>query len=172
MKDISIRKAVEKDLVAINDIYNFYVAQSTCTFHAEPITAEERLRWFLEHQAPFAVTVAEADGKAVGWGALSSFRPRIGYRYTVESSVYVRQDHQRHGIGLALLTDLIQRAKSGSFHVIVAGISADQEPSIKLHKKLGFVPAAHLREVGFKFDRWLDVVYMQLMLGNDEKNEQ
>jgi L-amino acid N-acyltransferase len=164
MSNISIRKAAEKDLAAINDIYNFYVAHSTCTYQTEPSTAKERLQWFSDHQAPFTALVAEEDGKVVGWGALSSFRPRIGYRYTAESSVYVRQDNQRHGIGLALLTDLVQRAKSGGFHVIIAGISAEQEPSIKLHEKLGFSQAAHLREVGNKFDRWLDVVYMQLML--------
>jgi phosphinothricin acetyltransferase len=164
MKEKFIREATEADLDVINDIYNYYVSHSTCTYQTEPSTQEDRREWFLEHKSPYTVTVMEADGKVVGWGALSSFRPRIGYRHTVENSVYIHQDYHRRGIGLALLTDLIQRAKSGGFHTMIAGISTDQTPSVKLHEKLRFVGVAHLREVGNKFNRWLDVVYMQLML--------
>ncbi len=160
-----VRPARESDLAVINDIYNYYVAHSTCTYQMEPSTSLERAQWFAEHPEPYVVTVAELNGKAVGWASLSRYRSRAGYRGTVENSVYVHHDHHRKGVGTALLADLVRRGKQGGFHTILAGISADQTPSVKLHEKLGFVHAGRIRQVGNKFDRYLDVIYMQLMLG-------
>jgi L-amino acid N-acyltransferase len=161
---MTIREAVEKDLGAINDIYNHYVLNSTCTYQTEPSTLEEREKWFFEHKNPHVVTAAEIDGRVVGWGSLSRFHPRAAYGKTAENSVYIHPEWQRKGIGLALMKDLIERAKNAKFHTIIALISADQTPSIKLHEKLGFASAGEIREVGNKFGRWLNVAYMQLML--------
>ena len=170
----SIRLATEADLPEIREIYNYYVEISTCTYQIEPDTEAERQIWFEDHTEQFPVLVAVEKSKnsnkeniieeIVGWGSLSSHRSRCGYSKTVENSIYVRQDKHRRGIGRALTIDLIQRAKDLGYHTILAGISADQTASIKLHESLGFAKVAHYCEVGFKFDQWLDVVYLQIML--------
>lgn len=164
MGRISIRVANESDLPAINDIYNHYVLYSTCTYQCIPATLEERTRWFREHAAPYVVTVAEEEGKVVGWASLSRYHARQGYLGTVEDSVYVHHERHRQGIGRALLDDLIHRGRQAGFHTIIASISADQEPSIRLHAGVGYARVGCIRQVGKKFDRWLDVCYMQLML--------
>lgn len=159
-----IRLATAADLDAINAIYNHYVFNSTCTYQTEPSTAQERAAWFAAHGDSHPVTVLETNGGIIGWGSLSKFHQRAAYGRTVENSVYVRHDTLHKGIGSALLADLIQRARAIGHHSIIAGISADQIPSVELHRKFGFAEVARLKEVGYKFDRWLDVIYMQLML--------
>jgi L-amino acid N-acyltransferase len=158
----TIRLAARADLRAINDIYNHYVAHSTCTYQEIPEPMASRDAWFDRHGAAHPVTVAELDGGVAGWGSLSPFHARSAYRFSVENSVYV--DHRRHrrGIGDALLADLIARARAIGHHTIIAGIDSTQDASVAIHAKHGFVKVAHLKEVGYKFDRWLDVVYMQL----------
>ena len=159
-----LRLATPADLPAINAIYNHFVLHSTCTYQEEPSTAEERAAWFAAHGGPHPVTVAEADGKVIGWGSLSRFHPRSAYRHTVENSVYVRHDLHRRGIGRLLLDDLVVRAKDAGHRTIIALIDSSQAGSIALHRTCGFADAGQLREVGFKFGRWLDVVYLQRML--------
>jgi phosphinothricin acetyltransferase len=161
----TIRLARHEDLSSINDIYNYYVAHSTCTYQETPEPIESRRAWFDRHGATHPITVAESDGQVVGWGALSPFHARSAYRFTVENSVYVSHEHQRQGIGGTLLTDLIARANAAGHRTIVALIDGSQEGSIAIHAKHGFERAAHLKEVGYKFGRWLDVVYMQLLVG-------
>jgi carbon storage regulator CsrA len=161
---VTIRPAAEADLPAINAIYNHFVLHSTCTYQEEPSTAEERAAWFAGHGPKHPITVAERDGEVVGWGSLSRFHPRSAYGHTVENSVYVRHDFHRQGIGEALLADLLERAKAAGHRTILALIDTQQRGSITLHEKLGFVEVGRLREVGFKFGRWLDVVYLQRMV--------
>ena len=165
MSDVTIRLATPADLPAINDIYNYYVLHSTCTYQLEPETLEARTAWFDQHSPEkHPVTVAVLEGTVVGWGALSQFRPRAAYQHSIEASVYLRHDVHRRGIGKALLLDLIARAKAAGHHTLVGGASADQVASLALQKSLGFVQVGYLKEVGFKFGRWLDVAYAQLML--------
>jgi len=164
MPPCTIRPATPADLDAINTIYNHYVLHSTCTYQTEPSTPEARAAWFAAHGPLHPVTVAELDGAVAGWGALSPFHSRSAYRHTVENSVYVRHDLQRRGIGSALLADLIERARRLGHHTILGIIDAEQAPSIALHERFGFRRASHLREVGHKLGRWLDVVHMQLIL--------
>jgi L-amino acid N-acyltransferase len=159
-----IRLAAAADLGAINDIYNHYVPISTATYDYEPFTADQRTAWFANRLPIHPVTVAERDGRVVGWGALNSFRAKPGYRHTVENSVYVHPDHQREGVGAAILADLVVRARELGLHAIVAGIDATHAPSITLHGRFGFVEVARFPEVGYKFDRWLDVIFMELIL--------
>ena len=165
MQTATIRLAAPADLGEINAIYNHYVRHCTCTYQTEPSTEAERAEWFALHDASHPITVLECDGSIAGWGSLSKFHPRAAYGRTVENSVYVRQECQQRGYGKLLLGDLIARARSLGHHSIVALISADQIGSVALHRRFGFVEAALLKEVGYKFDRWLDVIYMQLMLG-------
>jgi phosphinothricin acetyltransferase len=114
-----------------------------------------------EHPATVAV---DADGTVVGWGSLSPFHPRSAYRFTVENSIYLRHDICGRGVGRLMLADLIDRARAIGHHAIIAGIDADQTASIALHRRLGFEHVGHLKQVGFKFGRWLDVIDMQLMI--------
>jgi phosphinothricin acetyltransferase len=161
---MKIRTATREDLEPIRAIYNHYVQTSTCTYQTEPETAEARLAWFLAHGPEHPITVCEADGAIVGWGSLSRYNPREGYRATAESSIYIREAMHRRGLGKAMLLDLLGRAVALGHHTVIAGVSADQEASLALHRALGFVDVGHLREVGHKFGRWLDVVYLQKML--------
>lgn len=162
---VRLRLATQDDLPAINDIYNYFVVHSTCTYQTDPEPMESRARWFANHGGVHPVTVAELGDEVVGWGSLSRFHTREAYRRTVEDSVYIHHAHHRRGIGRAILTDLIDRARAHGHHTIIGGIDTGQAGSLALHAALGFREAAHLREVGNKFDRWLDVVYMQLILG-------
>lgn len=163
-----IRLASTDDLPAINDIYNYYVIHSTATYQTEPSTLAERQDWFARHGPEYPVTVLEAwtaDGLTVmGWGSLSAFHPRAAYRHTVEDSVYLRDDVRGRGYGPLLLGDLVDRAQRIGHHSIIGLIDADQAASTALHAKFGFAQVAHLKQVGHKFGRWLDVVYMQKML--------
>src|SRR5947209_4894562 len=162
MGSLSIRAATVGDLPIINAIYNHFVLYSTCTYQTEPETAEGRAAWFANHGAKHPVTVGEVDGKVVAWGSLSRFHARAAYGRTVENSVYVHPDHHRRGYGRALLVDLIERARALGHHAIIALIDAEQAPSVALHAAAGFVEVGLLKEVGFKFNRWLHVVYMEL----------
>jgi len=162
--DVRIRLATPEDLGAINEIYNDYVPRSTCTFQTEPETPEGRRRWFDAHGTDHPVLVAERGGEIVGWGSINPFKPRRAYRMTVDDSIYIRHDCHRQGIGRLLLSDLIERAASLGYHTMLAGIAADQPASIVLRQRLRFVQCAHLREVGFKSGRWIDVLYFQRML--------
>lgn len=164
MSTPTIRIATLADCEAINDIYNYYVIHSTCTYQTQPEPIETRRAWFIAHGPAHPVTVAVLDGAVVGWGALSRFHPRQAYARTVETAVYVHHQYQFRGIGRAIVTDLIDRARLLNHHTIIALISSEQQPSVALHEKLGFIKAGHLREAGRKFDQWLDVLYLQKIL--------
>ena len=165
--------ATVADLDALRDIYNYYVERSTCTYMIEPETAAQRLAWFQSHGPAHPVTVTEHDGEVIGWASLSSWSSRCGYSRTAEASVYVKHGLDRKGLGRALLLDLIERAllldlieraKTLGDHVIIGGASADQTASLELQYALGFERVAHFKETGYKFGKWLDVIYTQLIL--------
>ncbi|HEY2387471.1 MAG TPA: GNAT family N-acetyltransferase [Candidatus Binatia bacterium] len=161
MADVRLRAMTRGDLDAVNAIYNHYVLHSTCTYQLEPETAEARAAWFDEHGPAHPLLVAERGGTVVAWGSLSRYNARGGYARTVENSVYVAHDAQRQGIGSVILGELVARARTHGHHLIVAGIDAAQDGSVALHARFGFTHAGRLSEAGYKFDRWLDVVYMQ-----------
>jgi L-amino acid N-acyltransferase YncA len=161
---VEVRPATRADLADINAIYNHYVLDSTATYQNEPDSLEERERWFASHDPLHPVLVAQCDGELVGWGALSRFHPRAAFLHTVEDSIYVHHLQRRRGIGHRLLAQLIVLAHGAGHRSIIAAVSGDQEASLRLHAGCGFSEAGRLREVGFKFARWLDVVYLQLLL--------
>jgi L-amino acid N-acyltransferase len=161
---LALRDATAADVDAINAIYNHYVATSTCTYDRDPRPAEAAAAWFAAHGPAHPVTIAEVGGAIVGWGSLSPFRPRWGYRFTVEDTVYVRHDHHGRGVGRAVLADLVARARALGHRVVIAAISADQTASVRLHEALGFAEAGRLHGVGDKLDRRLDLALFQLAL--------
>ncbi len=162
--DILIRPAVPADLSSINEIFNYYVVHSTCVWSTTACSESEREAWYEEHGASMPVLVAQLEGRVVGWGALGSFRTAYTLAGTLEDSVYVHHDFHRQGIGSHLLTELIDAAQRKGHRSILANISGDQTPSIRLHEKFGFEKVAHLRQVGRKFNQWFDAVYLQLFL--------
>lgn len=161
---VNLRDAKGSDIVAINDIYNYYVLNSTCNAQTEPEPVEGRERWLMEHTGKYAVTVAESGGEVVGWGSLSKYHRRSAYWPTVEDSLYVRHDMLHKGIGKLILEELIKKAKENGFHSVMGVISSEQLASIHLHERFGFIEVGHLRQVELKFNRWLDVTFLQLML--------
>lgn len=158
-----LRDATAADLPAINEIYNHYVLTSTCTYQIIPETAGGREAWFSGRGPQHPVIVAEVDGAVAAWGSLSPFHKREAFAGTVENSVYVSHRHQRRGLGRLIMEELMRRAREQRLRTVVAAISADQEGSIALHARLGFEETGRLRQMGCKFGRILDVVYMQWM---------
>lgn len=163
---MDIRAAHAGDIPGILAIYNDAVANTTAIWNDTPVDLENRRAWLGEKQrSGYPVLVAAAgDGAVLGYAAFGNWRPWDGYRHTVEHSVYVRQDARGRGVGKALMVQLIHCAETMGKHVMVAGIDAQNEASIRLHTQLGFEEAGLLREVGTKFGRWLDLVFMQLTL--------
>ena len=165
--DIVIRPATSADLTEVNAIFNHYVAHSTCVWTTNPCSEAERRAWYEEHGDAMPVLIAQASERVVGWAALGSFRTAYTLAGTLEDSIYVHRDFLRQGIGSRLLKELIAAARRKGLRSILANISADQTPSIRLHEKFGFQKVAHLRQVGQKFNRWFDAVYMQLLLATN-----
>ena len=163
---LEIREAQEGDLPAILEIYNDVIATSTAIYRDEPATLEDRRSWFAARKSESQPVLVATDGGVVGFAAFGGFRPWPGYRFTVEHSVHVRADRRGQGVGAALMTPLIERAAALGMHVMIAGIDADNQRSIRFHERLGFTRVAHMREVGFKFGRWLDLVLMQRILNH------
>lgn len=159
-----LRPATESDLVAINDIYNHYVLHSTCTYQEQIEPIESRRQWFARHGQLHPVIVAQIDNQIVGWGSLSPYHARSAYRFTVENSVYVHHQFQRRGIGSKILQSLIESAQPLGHHAMIAAIDSEQTASVAFHARFGFQTVGQMKQVGYKFGRWLDVVYMQLLL--------
>ena len=163
---VSIRIATCDDAEAIRSIYNVEVESYTSTFDIVPRTLEDQRDWLAARSGAFAAVVAElgGSGEVVGFGSLSPFHQRAGYRTTVENSVYVDRGHGRLGIGRTLMDHLIDLARSSGFHTVIARIEASSAASRRLHESCGFQLVGVEREVGRKFGRWLDVAIMQLLL--------
>ena len=163
---IKIRIAVEDDLPEMLAIYNDIILNTTAVYDYEPHTLEMRKEWFSTKQKQgFPVFVSEEDGVIVGFSTIGPFRREwTAYKYSVENSVYVKNDCRGKGIGKLLLPPLIETAKKLKMHTIIAGIEATNEASIQLHKNFGFEEVAHFKEVGWKFERWLDLKFLQLLL--------
>jgi phosphinothricin acetyltransferase len=164
MSRYTLRPAAEADQQAILDIYNDAVLHTTATFDLEPRTWEEHQRWWEEHRPPYQVVIAAVEDTVAGWGTLSPFHTRPGYRFTAEDSIYIHKDFRGRGIGAALLHLLIEKARQSGFHSIVALMTGENTVSAHLHERFGFRHVGTFPEVGFKFDRWLDVVHMQKVI--------
>ena len=165
LESVSIRDAREGDIEEILAIYNYVILNTTAVYSDHPHTLGMRLAWYNERiSGGFPAFVAESEGKVVGFSSFGHFRAWPCYRYTVENSVYVHQDHYGKGISKLLLQPLIDRAREMKLHAMIAGIDAENEISYKLHQSFGFVEVAHFKEVGFKFNRWLDLKFLELIL--------
>jgi len=162
-----VRDATLEDAADIFTIYNFAAINTTAVWTDGPADLSSRREWISARQeAGYPVLVAMRGRDVVGFASFGDFRPFPGYRHTVENSVYVDERHHRLGIGRSLLAALIERATALDKHVMIAGIEAANAASINLHASLGFVEVGRMPEVGCKFGRWLDLVFMQKRLAS------
>lgn len=159
---LTIRGVAEADADAIASIYAHHVLSGTASYDLEPPPSEfhrSKIRRITGASWPFLV--AEVDGEAAGYAYVTQFRDRAAYRFTGEDSIYVHPRRMGHGIGKALLGQLLERSAAHGFRTVIAVIGGAEPASIALHRGLGFREAGRLKAVGFKFGRWLDSVYMQ-----------
>jgi len=166
---VDVRLATVDDAADILAIYNHEVESFTSTFDLVPRTLEAQRTWLTERSGAFAAVVATIpnrnnEDRVVGFASLSPYKERAAYRTTVENSVYVSRDHGGMGIGMVLMTHLIEVARDSGFHSMIARIEASSEASRALHRKCGFELVGVENEVGRKFNRWLSTAVMQLML--------
>ena len=159
-----IRSATTADAAAIAAIYNHYVVNTIVTFEEEPISTAEMARRIEEMLQSHGWFVCVEHSKILGYAYASKWKSRCAYRYSVESTVYLDKDATGRGLGTMLYTTLIADLKERGIHGIIGGIALPNEPSVTLHEKLGFQKVAHFKEVGWKFDQWIDVGYWELIL--------
>ena len=163
--EYTIRKATTSDLPSILEIVNFAIANTTAIYDYDSRILEQQAEIFETKKANnFPLFVIEVENEILGFGTYDTFRTKIGYRFTVEHSVYVKDGFAGKGIGKLLLQKLIDTAKAEKYHVMIGVIDASNENSIRFHEKFGFQSMGILKEVGFKFDRWLDANLMTLKL--------
>jgi L-amino acid N-acyltransferase len=162
---VTISAAARAQLSEIRDIYNEVIRNSTAVFSDVEVTLENREAWFeAKCAAAFPVVAATDASGVVGFGTFGEFRTWPGYRFSVEHSVHVRADARGRGVGRALVLALLQEAARMQKHVMIAGIDAQNVTSIALHEKLGFQATGELKEVAYKFGRWLDLKFMQRLI--------
>lgn len=166
---ITVRHATENDLRQILEIYNEIIKNTTAVYYYEPHTLEMRKAWFDERkQLGYPIFVADEEGVILGMSTIGPFRVPTAYKYSVENTVHVAAHARGKGIGKLLLAPLIEAARDLGIHTIIAGIDASNDVSLHLHKSFGFEEVAHFKEVGFKFDRWLDLKFLQLIISPSE----
>jgi L-amino acid N-acyltransferase len=162
---MDIRDAIDADLPQILAIHNEVVTNTTAIYDETLSTLEERRAWFeARKRQGWPVLVAVEGADVLGFASFAEFRARWGYRYTVEHSVHVRAGRRGQGIGRTLVEALFPLARAKGMHVMIAGIDSQASASLHMHRKLGFEPGGTFREVGQKFDRWLDLVLLQRFL--------
>ena len=165
-----IRPAVENDLHSILEIYNDAIINTTAVYTYEAQTLEEKKSWLKKKKEDnFPVLVYEEKDRVIGFVTFGPFRAWPAYKYTIEHSVYVHKECRDNGVGTALLKQIITTANERGFATLVAGIDASNKKSIGLHEKLGFKYSGTIKRAGFKFGRWLDLVFYQLDLDGPKK---
>jgi len=161
-RSVTVRDAVDDDVPGILAIYNDVIATSTAVYREDPATLADRQQWFAaRREQSYPILVAGDSSGILGFASYGDFRAWPGYRFSVEHTVHIRADRRGHGVGTLLMEALIQRAIDQGKHVMIGGVDADNEASLRFHERLGFVRVARLCEVGFKFGRWLDLVFVQ-----------
>jgi len=161
----NLRAAEESDLAAILAIYNHAIETTTAVFDYRPHTLQMRRDWLQsKRSANCPIVVAVNNTEVVGFATYGPFRAWPAYKYTVEHSVYVASSSRRRGIGRALVNEMVSEARRNQMHNVIAGIVSDNLPSLDLHRSLGFVDAGCVHQVGYKFGRWLDLTFLELLL--------
>jgi L-amino acid N-acyltransferase YncA len=183
VEDMQIRDAVLSDLEQITEIYNQVVLTSTAIYNDRPSTLDERITWWRGRRAQgYPVLVAMdaegtdggpggSDGVVSGFASLGEFRAWPGYRFTVEGTVHIHSSVRGQGVGTALLEELVRLAREVGKHTMIAGVDAENVASLRFLERFGFERVAHFREVGYKFDRFLDLIFLQYWLDSPRRNQ-
>ena len=158
-----IRPAAMSDAEAIGEIYNWAVAETTASFDTEPRSPQAQRDWLADRGPRHPVLAAELDGRVVGWASLGRWSDRRAYDLTAEESVYVHPHFQHRGIGRRLLAAIVAAGRQAGLRTLIARITSDNPVSVRLHEAAGFEHIGVMRQCGRKFDRWLDVVMMQIV---------
>lgn len=163
---LRVRGAVETDLPALTDIYNYYVVNTPITFDVTPFAPDERRQWFVDHTGDgrHRLIVAEDEGGLAGYATTSRWRPKAAYDTTVESTVYCRYDAAGRGVGTLLYRSLFELLATEKVHQIVAGVALPNDASVRLHERMAFRRVGVFTAVGYKFDRSWDVAWFQRSL--------
>lgn len=159
-----IRTVRKEDATQIRDIYNYYILNSVITFEEVPVTTAEMEQRITNIASGFPWVVYEENKEILGYAYGTKWKIRSAYKHATEVTVYLKQGAFKKGLGTRLYTELIDRLKKKEFHALIGGIALPNDASIALHKKLGFQKIGHFKEVGFKFNRWVDVTYWELLL--------
>ncbi|NQY28870.1 MAG: N-acetyltransferase family protein [Flavobacteriaceae bacterium] len=159
-----IRKIALEDAEAITAIYNYYILNSAATFEENCVSVSFFEEKITTSDTKFPWLVYEVNNTIVGYACSSPWKPRSGYRYTAEISIYLTHDTIEKGIGTILYNELIKQLRQQNFNAIIGGITLPNPPCVKLHEKFGFEKIAHFKKVGYKFNKWADVGYWQLLL--------
>jgi len=161
---IHIRPVADADFDSILAIYNNAIETLTAVFEYQPYSLEKLREWISSKtDAGCPVLVAEVEERLAGFATYGTFRARPAYKYSVEHSVYVAEHARRRGVARVLMQALVADARQRGFHTMIGGVVADNVPSLRFHESLGFVEVGHFREVGYKFGRWLDLKFVQLV---------
>lgn len=159
-----IRRAIPEDAILIAEIYNYYVVNSIVTFDETPISVSDILAQIENSDESLPLFVYEENKEICGYAYASNWKSRCAYKQSVESTIYLNNQFTGKGIGTKLYEGLISELKKQDYHAIIGGISLPNEGSIALHEKLGFEKVARFKEVGYKFDKWIDVGYWELIV--------
>ncbi len=167
---VKIRPATLKDLPAITEIYNEAILHTYNTFDTIPKTVAEQTQWYEKHMPAYPILVAEDDDVVIGWAAVSKWSERPAYAKTVIASEYITIHQRSQGVGKKLLLALLEAAYQAGFHTVMGNVYADNEISLRMVESIGFRTVGLLKEVGYKFDEWLDVYLVQHRNISDEYN--
>ena len=160
---MNIRDITLNDASAVCRIYNHYIENTVITFETSPVTGEEmqkRIQEVIDSECPWYI--GEVDGKIAGYVYLHNFHPRTAFSKTKEVAIYLHKDYLEKGFGSALINYLLRKINTKEIHVLIAGITIPNEKSIRMHEKFGFKQVSLMKEVGWKFNQWVDIGYWQL----------
>lgn len=161
-----IRDIHINDSKALAAIYNYYISHTCITFEEIPVTENDIKERIQSHNLNLPWIVYEENGEIAGYAYATEWKSRCAYKFSVESTVYLKQGKQGKGIGTILYRELLNRIAKSNIHAVIGGIALPNNPSVALHEKLGFEKVAQFKEVGFKFGKWIDVGYWELVLSN------
>ncbi len=159
-----IRRAKVEDIEKIREIYNEAVRNTTVTFDIEEKTYEDRLDWFKKYNNRYTLLVCEENNVILGWGSFSKYSDKLAYEGTCELSIYIDKNHRNKGIGKKILEELLIKGKENGIRVILSRVTKDNKISKKIHDKYGFELVGTMKEVGYKFGRYLDVCIYQKLI--------
>ena len=163
--ELTVRSARPEDALQVSEIYNHYIQTSTITFEEDPVSASEMAARIHEIQSlSYPWLVATAANEVLGYSYAGKWKARAAYKHSSEITVYVRAGQERSGVGSALYHQLLPALKACGVRAAIGGVALPNDASVRLHEKFGFEKCAHFKEVGFKFNRWIDVAYWQLIL--------